>query len=533
MTNSDTAKSPSGWPDARDFRQSVRRNAAIYAATIIFVLMTVTGYVVQRQYVATVTRGVLENLHVQAQAFSSTSGKLYVSSNGPDVLLLSNICNRIKSDNRMVHWAGFTDSRGVWIAHNDIRRVAAGEEFQIVNPIDVLGMSRPGEQFEERGDDTLIIAASIAEQDHRLGTLVIASSTRAVKQARLASLQTVLIIMVAMLMFGIPVTAIVVRRLLKPVETITAHLRQVSSDAPSWDIPITGRDEFGYLAATLGALGRRLDDARRELVEKERLSKELEIAREIQLSILPRSVPSDGRMICSVAYRSAREVGGDYYDFLPIDEHRVGILVADVSGKSLPGMLVMLMTRDIVRSIVRTTGDPAEILALVNAELQPNIRRGTFVTMFLGVLDRRTGDFEFASAGHNPLIRLRASDPAPEVIKTRGYPLGMMTDSVFRSRVERARLTLEPGDWLIQFTDGINEGFNIRNEEYGMPRFLGSLNSAASGAKDKFVEHVLRAQEEFVGSADQQDDITLVAVHWSGARVIAAHPEKPEVVNAG
>jgi len=533
MTKSNPANVQSDWPDARDFRQSVRRNAAIYAAIIIFILMAVTGYVVQRQYVATVTRGVLESLHVQAQAFSSTSGKLYVSSTGPDVLLLSNICNRIKSDNRMVHWAGFTDSRGAWIAHNDIRRVAAGEQFQLVSPIDVLGMSRPGEQFDQRGDDTLIIAASIVEQDHQLGTLVIASSTRAVKEARLASIRTVLIIMVAMMMFGIPVTTTAVRRLLKPVATITTHLRQVSSEAPSWDIPITGRDEFGYLAATLGALGKKLDDARRQLVEKERLSKELEIAREIQLSILPRVVPSDDRMTCSVAYRSAREVGGDYYDFLPIDEHRIGILVADVSGKSLPGMLVMLMTRDIVRSIARTATDPAEILALVNAELQPNVRRGTFVTMFLGVMDRESGEFEFASAGHNPLIRLRAANPAPEVIKTKGYPLGMMTDSVFRSRVESSRLTLDPGDWLIQFTDGINEGFNAQNEEYGMPRFLRSLEKATTGPKETLVEHVLREQEAFVGKADQQDDITLVAVHWSGMRVISARPAKPEVAHAG
>jgi sigma-B regulation protein RsbU (phosphoserine phosphatase) len=279
-------------------------------------------------------------------------------------------------------------------------------------------------------------------------------------------------------------------------------------------------------------LGKRLDDARSQIIEKERLSKELEIAREIQLSILPRSVPRDDRMVCSVAYRSAKEVGGDYYDFLRIDDRRIGMLVADVSGKSLPGMLVMLMTRDIVRSVSRRADDPAEILALVNAELQPNMRRGTFVTMFLGILDRETGSFEFASAGHNPLIVMRKKGSVAEVIKTKGYPLGMMADAVFRSRIESARLDLGPECWLIQYTDGINEAINVQSEEYGMTRFLQALESRTESTAEELVQTVMAAHEHFVGDAHQHDDITLLAVKWSPS---AAHPTDkmiPEVAHA-
>jgi len=433
-------------------------------------------------------------------------------------LLLSNICKKLSTDDADVYWVGIAGQDDVFLAHTDIKKVIAAARMNPVTGTSFGDMLRPNEAFDLTRD-TLRLVVPIEENGIIVGNLKIGASNRQIIEARNASILTVTSITVFMILLGIPLTLVLMHRKLKPVTIITDRLKNISLDDFSLDIPIRTRNEFGYLAETLRVMGAKLGRAQQELIEKERIAREMEIAREIQANILPRACPENSQMEFAVDYRSAREVGGDYYDFIELDRDRLVFLVADVSGKSLPGMLVMLLTRDIIRRLVQSTPNPAELLKRVNRELLANIKKGMFVTMFVGVIDKKTGIFTFASAGHNPLIRLSAGAERADRIKTKGFPLGLIKAAQFDQRIEQGEITLSPGDWLIQYTDGINEARNAEGADFGMERLLDHIKSFADKTSPELVREVIARHSEFVGDVPQFDDITLLAMKWNGSNV--------------
>jgi serine phosphatase RsbU (regulator of sigma subunit) len=501
------------WPAPSQFKRSIRLEFTVYVSAIIVLLMVVTGYVISSQYVKTVTAGVVDKLLVQARSYSSPAGKLIIAADGPDALLLNNICKKLAEDNQDVYWAGIAGGDGVFLAHTDIKKVVGSEQMTRVEASDFSDILRSNETFT-LASDTIYISVAIRENGLRLGTLAVAASAGPIQAAKRSSMTTVAYITLAMMLLGIPVTIMVLRRKLRPIGMITDHLKGVDLENLSIDIPVRSRNEFGYLAETLRVMGSKLSLAKQSLLDKERMEREYEIAREIQANILPKEYPQGEHFEISGAYRSAREVGGDYYDFIEFDDRRLGILVADVSGKSLPGMLVMLMTRDIIKDLARSFAEPAGLLAEVNRRLLPNIKKGMFVTMFFGVLDRRDGLFRYASAGHNPLLVLRNDGGEAELIKTRGYPLGMVPPDMYEKRVECREITLGEGDWLVQYTDGVNEAQDAQGNELGIECFARMVESGRGLSAEGLVMRVLEEHGKFVGDAPQYDDITLLALRW-------------------
>jgi serine phosphatase RsbU (regulator of sigma subunit)/uncharacterized protein (UPF0333 family) len=509
---------PREWPQASQFKRSIRLEFSLYVSGIILVLMLVTGYVISNQYVKTVTKNVIDKLLVQARSYSRPAGKLIISTGEPDALLLNNICRKLTDDNSEVYWVGIANKQNVFIAHTDLRQVIASDQMKPIENCQTDTGLRYGETFC-LSRDTIYITVPIEEDNILVGKLRVASSAEPVDAARRTSITTVASITILVLLVGLPITMIVLRRKLRPISMITDGLKKLDFENITLDIPIATKNEFGYLTETLQVMGAKLKVAQRDLVEKERIARELEIAHEIQANILPRKYPRTSNYEFAGAYRSAREVGGDYYDFIDIDKDHLGFLIADVSGKSLPGMLVMLLTRDIIVRLARSIKQPAELLTEVNRELLLSIKRNMFVTMFYGVLNKTTGCFIFASAGHNPLVRLNGQTGESELIKTKGYPLGMIPPEPFDKRIETGRILLLKNDWLIQYTDGINEAQNSDGEEFGMDRFVQVLQSHRLLCPKELSLQTLGRLERFVDSAPQYDDITLVTMKWVGSRV--------------
>lgn len=534
MTHDKSDNPPDQWPQEGQFRTSIRTEFSLYVGGVILLLMAVTGYIVTKQYVSSVTAGVVETVLAQARSYASSAGKHIISAESPDVLMLGNLCTRLASDNADIRWVGIADNQDRFLSHTDIKQVMSGQKLPSISSTRYPQSLRTGERLSIVGD-SLMITIPIVEQGVPLGTLAATSSTRQIAQARKTSIVTVVTITAIMILLGIPTTMIVLNRRLRPFGLIINSLKAVRLDEPVFDIPITSRNEFGYLAETLRVMGGKLTMAQRQQIEKERVARELEIAREIQANILPKEYPQATRFQFAGAYRSAREVGGDYYDFLPLDENLLGYVIADVSGKSLPGMLVMLLTRDIIRRLARPSLKPSQLLAAVNRELLPSIKKGMFVTMFYGILDQRTGHFTFASAGHNPLIKVDAAASAVRLIKTKGFPLGMAGSDTFDKRIENGALLLSPGDWLIQYTDGINEAQDADKREFGMERFLDAVQTLHGQNADELVRGILERHEAFVGGAPQYDDITLLAMKWVGVSAdltTSVNMMRTSVVNA-
>ena len=515
MTSSRHNILSSDWPEPSEFKKSIRLEFTLYVSGIMLVLMLVTGYVISSQYVRTVTVDVIDKILVQARSYSGPAGKMIISGEEPDALSLNNMCKRIAGDNPGVYWAGITGADGRFLAHTDIKQVVAGAGWVPGTDGRYLDMLRPGEGFAVTGD-TVYTSVPIQESEVALGRLVVAASSEPIKGARRSSIVTVASITAIMILAGIPVTILVLRRKLRPIGLITEHLKNVDFERISLDVPFRSQNEFGFLAETMRVMGSKLDLAQKELIDKERMSRDLEIAREIQANILPKAYPEASTFELAGAYRSALEVGGDYYDFIDFDNGDLGILIADVSGKSLPGMLVMLLTRDIVKRLARSFDDPANLLAAVNTEVLGNIKKGMFVTMFFGILNPKSGVFRFASAGHNPLLLLRADRRKPELIKTKGFPLGMVGPEPYGKRIENGEAKLSPADWLVLYTDGVNEAQDAQGNEFGMERFIGLVVANRGLPAGDLVKGILDGHSEFVGKTPQFDDITLIAVKWSG-----------------
>ena len=526
MTTSKSNPVSDNWPEASRYRRSIRVEFSLYVSGIILLMMLVTGIVITDKHVDTVTNNVVETLLVQARSYSGPAGKHIISSETPDALLLNNICKRLTEDNPDIHWAGIASNHGQFIAHTDIAKVIGEVAMTEIMTIEPSVLLRKGERIDLSGD-TIFTSVPIVENGVVLGSLGLASSPAQIKQARFESIISVASITIVMLLLGLPGTMLILHRKLRPVSVISNALKQADLENLDLSIPVKARNKFGYLAETIEVMGSKLGEAQRHLLEKDRIARELEIAHEIQTRILPRDYPKTAEFEFAGAYQSAREIGGDYYDFLEIDENRLAFLVADVSGKSLPGMLVMLLTRDIVRQQTQLLADPVALLCYVNQELRQNIRKGMFVTMFYGVVDRSTGTVHFASAGHNPLIHMDQLGQQVNLIKTKGFPLGLMPPEAFEKRIEASRVQLQPGDWLVQYTDGMNEAQNPAGEEFGMDRFTTILRSSCKSQPADLVNETITGHQKFVETADQYDDITLLSMKWIDIRI--GRPKSPTV----
>ncbi|MDF1543584.1 MAG: PP2C family protein-serine/threonine phosphatase [bacterium] len=514
------------WPQSSEFKKSIRMEFSIYISSMIFLLMIIAGSVIMDRYVDSVTQAAADKLLVQARSYSGPAGKLIISTTGPDALLLNNICKKLAADNSDIIWVAITGREDTLLAHTDISKVAKGGSLTPVIGGEYPSLLRNGEGFK-LADETINISVPIAEGDVKIGHLHLSSSAAKISEARQDSIVAVATISVLALLLGLPLIMIGLHRKLKPISTITDHLKDIRFDNIQLDIPVTGRNELGYLAETLRVMGGKLNAAQKEMIEAERISREFEIAREIQSSMLPSAIPTNDHYSFTGFYRSAKEVGGDYYDFIKLSDTKVAFLVADVSGKSLPGMLVMLLTRDIVKKHCYRTHDPVSLICKVNQELLANIKKGMFVTMFYGVLDYSTGTFSFASAGHNPLIVMN-DHQAPRLIKTKGFPLGMVPPDQFDRRIERGEIVLKPHDWLVQYTDGVNEAQNQDHREYGMDRLVTRLHNSVMFGPEQMIDAIVADLDQFVGEQPQFDDITLIAMKF-GLKSVDSNSMKKEV----
>jgi len=511
------------WPDAKQYKRSIRVQFALVVSVLTALLVIITGYGFSKLYVKSVTQSEIEKLLIEARSFSAPTGKLMIAGNSSDNLLLQNVCKRLKSENSDIFWVGVASADGLFKAHTDIGQVVSRSNVRSFAGSSYRELLRSKEQLLLKGD-TIFVNVPIRENSAELGTLSLASSSSAIADAQHASLITVLSIFLIMLPLSILVPTLALRRQLKPIKIIADSLRTISFESVQLKIPYSSKNEFGFLAETLRSMGDRLESARRELAERERMARELEIAREIQMSILPRDFPHSELLSTAGAYRSAREVGGDYYDFIPLGQGRLGIVVADVSGKSLPGMLVMLMTRDLIKKYALETDDPRTLLCKANRDLYQSIRDGMFVTMFYGVLDDPAGKLTFASAGHNPPALAHGAGDEPTLMKTKGYPLALMPPEAFDARLESHVMDLRGGDTLVLYTDGITEAQNIASEEFGVRRLIEIIKHNSAASSDELVDTVISGVDAFVGEAEQYDDITLVAVRREiNSGTIASH----------
>ncbi len=247
-------------------------------------------------------------------------------------------------------------------------------------------------------------------------------------------------------------------------------------------------------------------------IERERLSRELEIARQVQNSLLPKSDPQvDGYDIASVCL-PAEEVGGDYYDFLSVGENRLGMLIGDVSGKGVPAAFYMTLTKGMIQSNCINHISPRDVLIKVNHLLYRTMERGSFVSLFFALLDAASRTIVCSRAGHNPALHYSAADDEVRMIRPAGIGLGLEEGKIFEEVIQTETIHLRPGDWFIFYTDGFTEAMNRNLQEYGEERLTQVIRANSSKTAGQMIDAVCSAIEDFIADAPPHDDMTMIAL---------------------
>lgn len=277
------------------------------------------------------------------------------------------------------------------------------------------------------------------------------------------------------------------------------------------DVP-TG-DQLGELAQSFNLMTGSVQNLLKEAAEKKRLEEELRIAREIQMSLLPRDeVSIPGVMVTAICV-PAREVGGDYYDFIRLGPRRLGILIADVSGKGTSAAFYMAELKGLVLSLSQIYQSPKKLLVEVNRIMAANIDASSFITMTYAVLDMDDGTLTYARAGHTPLIYLRVQQRSVrvELLSPSGLVVGLDGfDAHFDALIEEASLDVAKGDIAVLFTDGVSEAMNEDADLFGEERLSSLVEENVGVEVETLRDLILTDIDAFVGDADQHDDMTLV-----------------------
>ena len=289
---------------------------------------------------------------------------------------------------------------------------------------------------------------------------------------------------------------------------INKGLAEITSGNLNVKVDVRSNEEFASLSddinQTVGTLKRYIKEA------AARIDKELEFAKQIQYSSLPTAFPKSNSFRLFAEMITAKEVGGDFYDFYMLNDSTIAFLVADVSGKGIPAAMFMMRAKTVIRDLAERGLDPDEIFTIANNKLCENNDAGMFVTAWLGILDTKTGLMKFANAGHNPPLFKRNGEPF-EYMKARS---GMLLAGMEGIKYRKNELQLIPGDKLYLYTDGVTEATDSNTELYGEERLLIFVNSLETIEPESLCKLIKEDVDKFVGTAPQFDDITMLAVNF-------------------
>ncbi len=250
----------------------------------------------------------------------------------------------------------------------------------------------------------------------------------------------------------------------------------------------------------------------RRISERERMTRELEIAKNVQTNLLPRSSPSVRNFEFGGICIPALEVGGDYYDFVQMNEGRIGATIADVSGKGLPAAIYMTLTKGALQAYGEEEPSPRKVLSRINSIVYRSVARGIFISMIYAVIDTNTKKVRFARAGHNPLVYFSTENANAKLFTPNGLALGLDNGDKFDSNLEEMEITLKPGDSLIFYTDGFSEAMDSSSNEFGEARLVHLIESVRNLPVKEMLTKIEGEVRKFAGAAPQHDDMTMVVI---------------------
>ncbi len=249
-----------------------------------------------------------------------------------------------------------------------------------------------------------------------------------------------------------------------------------------------------------------------EIAREQRVERELEIARQVHQSFLPVDLPKLEGMEVAASCHAAFDVGGDYYDVIPIDDHRMAFVVGDVSGKGIQAAFFMTMVKGIFQSLVKEIPEPVPLLTRMNRIFYDNARRGSFISICYGLLDVRDASLRYARAGHNPAILLHNQEQKAELLRSGGLALGLTRNDEFEQSLSEVTIKMNPEDTLIFYTDGVTEALNPSGVMYGEDRLTSEASKHHKLSAQQMLDQLTTSVTRYAANVPLNDDMTMVVV---------------------
>jgi sigma-B regulation protein RsbU (phosphoserine phosphatase) len=256
-------------------------------------------------------------------------------------------------------------------------------------------------------------------------------------------------------------------------------------------------------------------DAMQLKIEKNKLDLDIELASNIQGLLLPSRFPPAEQIEFAAHYTPAQKIGGDLYDVFAFDDNRIGVAIADVSGKGISASILMAICQTHLRHIARQKTSPSAVLCAINAQMQSAMRRDMFITIIYAIIDQAAQTITFARAGHEqPFFYHRTNDGSShvETIQSEGMALGMVPPEIFDHTIKDQTVPFTKDDALILYTDGVTESVNAAGEEYSGERLIHTLKAHGNSSAESILNHIIDSVHHFSGDAGQPDDLTLIAI---------------------
>jgi sigma-B regulation protein RsbU (phosphoserine phosphatase) len=319
-------------------------------------------------------------------------------------------------------------------------------------------------------------------------------------------------IFLVLILVVIILTFIFSRFLTDPLLKLQNGAEEIGRGNLEYQVDVQTHDEFGSLARAFNTMAADLRDyigtLKSVTAEKERMLKELEIAKEIQQSFLPESAPVLPGFDLEGYNLPALEVGGDFYDFIPLDADHYGLVIADVSGKGVPAALFMALSRTLIRASASSIDDPASSIREANRYIFQDSKTSMFVTLFYTILGCKAKTLTFVNAGHNPPIHIQASSGQVMLLNAKGIALGVVDEIT----LESVKITLQSGDLVVLYTDGVTEATNEQDEEFGEERLIHCLETYKTRTSREIIDSIVQEVTAFAQNRPQFDDITIMVL---------------------
>ena len=462
------------------------------------------------------TREVYSQLDGTVLALSKTiaeQASLYMINRRSDVEFDELVVSYYTS-NSVLQRIVLTDSTGSIVAHSD-------DIHNIRKPYQYPSFANPRlESLPQRatvaGKEINYLILPILTGERRLGRVHVTYTSEPIQQQLAESQMTILKLTGLLVLIGIIGIYLLSNYFVTPIVNITRRVRRFSSGDLETELPLEGADEFFEISNALNEMMTRLRRDRETVIERERMAKEIEVASQIQKTLLPRELPRLPGLEIDAFYRAASIIGGDLYDIFQIDAERCCLIVADVSGKGVPASLVMSMLRTVIKIHAHGAQSARTTLIQVNDYLAENMPQGMFITVLMAIYDVPSRCLNFVSAGHNPMLLYKANSKRVIRINPSGMPLGVPVtlEKTFRDALEEVEVKLDEGDLFLLYTDGITEAVNRDGKQFGIERLSDLIqqtlrNGTADSIRD-VSKCIIDELDAYSGFAGQMDDVTFV-----------------------